>query len=66
MALVVLDAGIVNVALPVLADSLDATPARTILVVSAYQLALVMGLLPCAHVAESWGYRRLFVAGVAV
>ena len=66
MALVVLDAGIVNVALPVLAQSLHTTAARTILVVTAYQLALVMGLLPCAQVAESWGHRRLFIAGIAV
>ncbi len=66
MALVVLDAGIVNVALPVLAVSLQTTPAQTILVVTAYQLALVMGLLPCAHVAGSWGHRRLFIGGVAV
>ena len=66
MALAVLDAGMVHVALPVLAESLGATPARATLVVSAYQLALVMALLPCAHLAESLGYRRLFVAGVGV
>jgi DHA2 family multidrug resistance protein-like MFS transporter len=66
MALVVLDAGIVNLALPRLADSLGAAPARAIMVVSAYQLALVMGLLPSAHAAERWGQRRLFVAGIAV
>lgn len=66
MALVVLDAGIVNVALPVLADSLKSTSGQTILVVTAYQLALVMGLLPCAHLAGSWGHRRLFVWGVAL
>jgi DHA2 family multidrug resistance protein-like MFS transporter len=66
MALVVLDAGIVNVALPVLADALGAAPGRAILAVSAYQLALVMGLLPCAHLADRLGYRRLFVTGIAL
>lgn len=64
MAMVVLDAGIVNVALPTIAASFEATPAGAILVVSAYQLALVIGLLPCAHAAERFGQRRLFVAGL--
>lgn len=66
MALVVLDAGIVNVALPTIARSLDVTPGRAILVVSAYQTALLIGLLPSAHLAERVGYRRLFVAGLAL
>lgn len=66
MSLVVLDAGIVNVALPTIAESLDASPDGAILTVSAYQLALVMGLLPCAHLAEWIGCRRLFVAGLAL
>ncbi|GGC07211.1 MFS transporter [Novosphingobium endophyticum] len=64
MALVVLDAGLVNVALPVMAASLRVTPAQAILTVSAYQTALVIGLLPSAHVAEKFGYKRMFLAGV--
>jgi len=66
MALAVLDAGMVNIALPALAKALAVAPARAILTVSAYQLALVMGLLPAAHLAEAWGYRRLFVAGTVL
>lgn len=66
MALVVLDAGLVNVALPTIAGSLKAAPADAILIVSAYQTALVIGLLPCAHVAERFGYRRLFVGGLVM
>lgn len=66
MALVVLDAGLLNVALPTIAESLGETAARTILTVSAYQTALVVGLLPCAHLAERLGYRRLFVGGLAL
>ncbi|HEX8240748.1 MAG TPA: MFS transporter [Allosphingosinicella sp.] len=66
MALVVLDAGLLNVALPTIAETLGETPARTILTVSAYQMALVVGLLPCAHLAERLGYRRLFVGGLAL
>jgi DHA2 family multidrug resistance protein-like MFS transporter len=65
MSLVVLDAGLVNVALPTIAGSLNETPGEAILIVSAYQTALVMGLLPCAHLAERFGYRRLFIGGLA-
>ncbi len=64
MALVVLDAGMTNVALPAIARSLNIAPAASILVASAYQLALVIGLLPVAHVAERVGSRRPFIAGV--
>jgi DHA2 family multidrug resistance protein-like MFS transporter len=66
MALVVLDAGIAHVALPTIARSMHVTPALAVLIVSSYQLALVMGLLPCAQLAERLGYRRLFVGGIAV
>ena len=66
MAMVVLDAGVVNIALPTIANSLGVTAARSIHIVSAYQLALLVGLLPCAHAAERFGYRRLFLLGVAI
>jgi len=64
--LVVLDAAIANVALPTIALSLKVTPAVSVLVVTAYQVALVMALLPCAALGESVGYRRIFIAGVAL
>jgi len=66
MMLVVLDAAIANVALPSIAQSLDVTPAMSVLIVTAYQMALVMALLPCAALGESLGYRRVFTAGVAL
>jgi DHA2 family multidrug resistance protein-like MFS transporter len=65
MALVVLDAAIANVALPAIAGSLHVTPAMSVLIVTAYQTALVMALLPCAALGESLGYRRIFATGVA-
>jgi DHA2 family multidrug resistance protein-like MFS transporter len=66
MSLVVLDAGMANVALPTMARSLHATPAIAILVITAYQTALMVALLPCAALGERFGYRRVFVWGVAV
>ena len=66
LALVVLDASIVNVALPTLSRSLQVTAAASVLVVTAYQTALVMALLPCAALGETLGYRRVFLGGVAL
>lgn len=66
LVLVVLDAAIVNIALPTLSGSLRVTAAAAVLVVTAYQTALVMALLPCAALGESFGYRRVFVGGVAL
>ena len=66
MVLAVLDAAIANVALPTIAQSLQVTPDKSVWIMTAYQTALVMGLLPCAALGESLGYRRVFVAGVAL
>jgi DHA2 family multidrug resistance protein-like MFS transporter len=66
IVLVVLDAAIANVALPTIARSLRVTPEMSVWVVTAYQMAIVMALLPCAALGESLGYRRVFSAGVAL
>ncbi|WP_158814997.1 MFS transporter [Methylocapsa sp. S129] len=66
MVLVVLDGAIANVALPTIAGALLVSPAASVWVVTGYQLALVMAILPCAALGESLGYRRVFIAGVVV
>jgi DHA2 family multidrug resistance protein-like MFS transporter len=66
MAMAVLDAGILNVALPTVSRALGETPARTMLAVTSYQAALLIGLLPAAHIADRVGSRRLFVCGVTL
>ncbi|MET3663966.1 MFS transporter [Caulobacter sp. 1776] len=66
LMLVVLDASIVNVALPTLARDLRASPASVVMVVTAYQAGLIMALLPCAALGESLGLRRVFIGGVAL
>lgn len=66
MTLVVLDAGTANIALPTLARAFDAPPAQTVMVVTAYQLALVMMLFPSAALGERFGNRRVFQWGVGV
>jgi MFS transporter, DHA2 family, multidrug resistance protein len=66
MVLVVLDAAIANIALPTIAQSLHVSPAMSVWVITAYQTALLMALLPCAALGESVGYRRVFTGGVAL
>ncbi|HVI33769.1 MFS transporter [Phenylobacterium sp.] len=64
MTLVVLDAGIVNVALPELSRVLVVGSSEGILVVTAYQAGLVMALLPAGALGERLGHRRVFTFGV--
>lgn len=66
IVLAVLDGAIANVALPSLARALDVTPSASVWVVTGYQMALVVSLLPAAALGESLGYRRVFTAGVVV
>lgn len=66
MTLVVLDAGMVNVALPTLAEAFDAPPDQVVRAVTAYQAALLMALLPCAALGERFGARPVFQAGATV
>lgn len=66
MVLAVLDAAVVNVALPSMARSLQVSPGTSIWIITAYQLALVMALLPCAALGDSLGHRRVFTGGAAL
>ena len=61
-----MDTSIANAVLPTIAVDLHATPADSIWVVNAYQLALVATLLPFASLGEIFGYRRVYCYGLAV
>ena len=61
-----LDTSIANAVLPTIALDVHASPAASIWVVNAYQLALVMCLLPFASLGEIFGYRRVYCYGLAV
>jgi DHA2 family multidrug resistance protein-like MFS transporter len=62
----VLDGSIANVALPTIAGDLSVPAAEAIWVVNAYQLAIVVSLLPMAAIGEMVGFRRVFQLGVIV
>lgn len=66
VAMSVLDSAIANIALPVIAHELNATPAASIWVVNAYQLAVTVSLLPCASLGDIVGYRRVYWGGLAI
>jgi len=62
----VLDGAIANVALPTIARDLHASPAASIWVVNAYQLAVTVTLLPLASLGEILGHDRIYRVGLVV
>jgi DHA2 family multidrug resistance protein-like MFS transporter len=66
MTMSVLDGAIANVALPTIAAELHASPASSIWIVNAYQLAITITLLPLAALGDKLGYRRVYMVGLAV
>ncbi len=62
----VLDGAIANVALPTIARDLNASPAESIWIVNAYQLAIVISLLPLAFIGDIVGYRRIYQCGLVL
>ncbi len=66
LAMSVLDTAIVNVALPVIAKDLHADAADAIWVVNAYQLAVLVSLLPFASLGDIFGYRRVYRFGLVL
>ncbi len=66
VAMASLDTSIANAVLPTIAVDVHATPADSIWVVNAYQLALVACLLPFASLGEILGYRRVYHYGLVL
>jgi DHA2 family multidrug resistance protein-like MFS transporter len=66
IVIAVLDGTIVNVALPTIATEQHASPNDAIWIVTAYQLAVMVSLLPMAALGESIGFKKVFLGGIAV
>lgn len=66
IALTVLDASMVNIALPSAALELGLTPAEAVWVVNAFQITVVGTLIPFAALGEILGFRRVWSAGLMV
>jgi MFS transporter, DHA2 family, multidrug resistance protein len=64
LTLAVLNGAIANVALPTIARDVHTTPAVSIWVVNAFQLAVTVSLLPLASLGEIYGYKRIYKGGL--
>lgn len=61
-----IDNGSVNIALPTLARDLHIEPSAAVLVVTVFQLILIMVVLPASALADRLGHRKLFQYGQVV
>lgn len=66
LTVTVLDSSMANVALPAIAGALRIDPANVVWVVIAYNLVVVVSLLPLSAVAERVGFRRMFALGMTM
>ncbi|VTP69382.1 High-copy suppressor of rspA [Leclercia adecarboxylata] len=66
ISMAVLDGAIANVALPTIASDLNASPASSIWIVNAYQIAIVISLLSFSFLGDMFGYRRVYQCGLVV
>ena len=60
----VIDQTIVNVALPTIGADLNIEAASSVWIVNAYQVAIMLSLLPLASVGDIFGFKRVYVAGL--
>ncbi len=66
LIMAVLDGAIANVALPTIAGDLHVSPHDSVSVINAYQIAVIVLLLPFSSLGEIYGYKRIFQIGVVV
>ncbi|EBG9320491.1 MFS transporter [Salmonella enterica subsp. enterica] len=66
ISMAVLDGAIANVALPTIATNLHASPASSIWIVNAYQIAIVVSLLSLSFLGDMFGYHRIYKCGLVV
>lgn len=64
ISVAVLDGAIANVALPTIAHDLNVSPASSIWVVNAFQLAVTISLLAFSSLGDLWGYKKVYVTGL--
>ena len=66
ITMAVLDGAIANVALPTIARELNASPAESVWIVNAYQIAIIVSLLSLSFLGDMLGYRRVYQVGLAL
>jgi DHA2 family multidrug resistance protein-like MFS transporter len=66
MGMSVIDQSIANIALPTIAREVGASPAGSIWVLNANQIAVAMTLLPVAALGDIFGCRRIYLIGLCI
>ncbi len=61
-----LDSTIANVALPVIAKDFGVSESASIMIINAYQFAVVASLMPFAALGRAVGNKKIFIAGVVL
>ena len=64
--LTALDSNIVNIALPTIMREFKISAASSVLIVNAYQIGMLVSLLPLSALGAVIGYRRVFLGGLSV
>lgn len=62
----VLDINIVNIVLPTLSHDFNVSPSMITWIMNGYQLAIVVSLLSFSALGEIYGYRRVYLTGIAM
>ena len=66
ICLSVLDATLISVALPTIGRDLQISASTSVWVINAYQIAIVVAILPLATLGDKIGYRRVYRIGMLV
>lgn len=61
-----LDSVIANIALPTITTTLKISPSESVWIVNAYQLSIIMTLLPLSSLGDRVGYARIYMAGLVL
>ncbi len=64
VSLSVIDGVIANIALPTICDNLSITSSESVWIINAYQIAIVMTLLPFSALGDYVGFRKLYLSGL--
>src|SRR6188472_3014195 len=65
VAMALLDTTIVNVALPTIRTSIDASEATLSWIISGYALAYGLALIPAGRIGDRIGHKWVFIVGIA-
>ncbi len=66
IGLAVLDGVIVNIALPTICEMLSISASSSIWIVNAYQIAIIVSLLPLSAMGDWIGYRKILLSGLMI